>query len=74
VVLNLLVYEFSLALAYTNLTHAIQGMHQNLLDLEELTELLEKQKTQMEGFAATLEDVDGKSSSAVQPKLETYLM
>jgi hypothetical protein len=54
--------------------HDIQDMHLDRLDREELTELLGKQKTQMEGFAARLERVDGKSSSAVQPKLETYLM
>jgi hypothetical protein len=52
----------------------IQEMHQNRLDLKELTELLEKQKSQLEGFAARLETVDSKSSSAVQPKLEIYLM
>jgi len=49
-------------------------MHQNRLDLEDLTELLEKQKAQMEGFAARLEGGNGKGSSAIQPKLETYLM
>ena len=54
--------------------HYLQDMHQNRLDLEELMELLEKQKAQMEGFAARLEGVDGKGSPAIQLKLETYLM
>lgn len=49
-------------------------MYQSRLDLEEITELLEKQKTQMEKFATRLEGADGRSSFAVQRKLETYLM
>jgi hypothetical protein len=50
-----------------------QGMHQNQLDLEEVTELIKKQKTQMETLAARLEGSNGTGSSTIQPKLEAYL-
>jgi hypothetical protein len=48
-------------------------MHQTRSDFREISELLKKQKAEMDAFAERLEGTGGKGSSAIQPKLETYL-
>jgi len=51
----------------------MQDMHYIRLDSEEMAELLQSQKREMEIFSVRLQRGDMKGTPALQPKLESYL-